>query len=206
MSRPGVLQAGIDTPLGPLRLRATARGICGVAWTPDEDDEDLPGALPADEAAAREILSRAAVEFAAYFAGERRTFSVPADLEAHAPSPFTRRVLAAAGAVAYGETTTYGRLARRLGVPGAARAVGRALAANPVPLLIPCHRVIRADGAPGGYAGDAPGHGRKAWLLALEAQASAPTGSNAASASSRRQSSPASLIPSSSPRTNSRMW
>lgn len=189
MSRPGVLQARIDTPLGPLRLRATARGICGVAWTPD-DDEAVPATLPEDEEAAREILSRAAAEFEAYFAGERRAFSVPADLEVRAPGPFTRRVLAAVGAVAYGETTTYGRLARRLGVPGAARAVGRALAANPVPLLIPCHRVIRADGAPGGYAGDAPvgspGVWRKAWLLALEAQASASTGSNAASASSRR--------------------
>lgn len=189
MSRPGVLEARIDTPLGPLRLRATARGICGVAWTPDDDDEAVPDTLP-DDKEAREILSRAAAEFEAYFAGERRAFSVPADLEVRAPGPFTRRVLAAAGAVAYGETTTYGRLARRLGVPGAARAVGRALAANPVPLLIPCHRVIRADGAPGGYAGDAPGGSpgvrRKAWLLALEAQASASTGSNAASASSRR--------------------
>lgn len=184
-----MVHARIDTPLGRLRLSATARGICGVAWPPAEDGA-APDAPPADDEAAREILSRAAVEFEGYFAGRRRAFSVPADLEARPCSPFTRRVLAAAAALPYGETATYGQLARRLGIPGAARAVGRALAANPVPILIPCHRVIGAGGALGGYAGDAaggsPGARRKAWLLDLEAQASASTGRKAPQASSRR--------------------
>ncbi len=109
------------------------------------------------------IAEQAALEIQEYLAGKRRIFTVPLDFEG-VPA-FTRRVLAACAQVPWGSTVSYGQLAARVGQPGAARAVGQALAANPVPLLVPCHRVLRADGKPGGFGG---GLRLKRRLLALE--------------------------------------
>lgn len=98
-----------------------------------------------------------------YFAGERREFDVPLDL--HGVTPFRAEVLRELSKVPYGETTTYAELARAAGNPKAVRAVGSACATNPLPILIPCHRVLRADGSLGGYRG---GTEAKRFLLRLE--------------------------------------
>jgi len=99
-----------------------------------------------------------------YLAGRRRDIDLPVSLAL--ASPFTQRVLTGLRQVPYGTTTHYGQLARAVGAVGAGRAVGRALGANPVCIVLPCHRVVRSDGTPGGYAG---GPAAKRTLLALEA-------------------------------------
>ena len=103
-----------------------------------------------------------------YFAGERTSFDVPLVLDG---APFQRRVWRALQDVPYGETISYGELARRIGPPSAARAVGLANGRNPISVIVPCHRVIGADGSLTGYGG---GLDRKRLLLDLEASATAP--------------------------------
>ena len=100
-----------------------------------------------------------------YLDGQRREFTLPIDWQGM--SVFQQRVLQATRAIPYGQTRTYGEIAAQLGRPGAARAVGRAEATNPLPLVLPCHRVLGADGALHGYGGGS-GLPTKAWLLRLE--------------------------------------
>ena len=95
-------------------------------------------------------LDEAVRQIGEWFAGERRGFELPIDLRV---SDWDRRVLTGAARLQYGETASYGELARHVGKPGAARAVGGAMGRNPVPILIPCHRVIAGDGTLGGYGG-----------------------------------------------------
>ena len=122
------------------------------------------GRRPRSEAGRAEILARQGLaEIAEYLAGERREFSVPMD--GAGLSPFTRRVLEACAQVPYGETVCYGEIARRIGKPRGARAVGQALGRNPVPLIVPCHRVVASGGGLGGFGG---GVELKRRLLALE--------------------------------------
>jgi len=102
-----------------------------------------------------------------YLSGERTTFDL--EIDWRLITPFQRQVLELQLAIPYGETRTYGQLAAQLGKPRAARAVGRAGATNPIPLIIPCHRVIGSDGSLRGY-GAPGGIQTKAWLLALESQ------------------------------------
>ena len=102
-------------------------------------------------------------QLAAYFAGDLRNFTIPLDLDA--ASEFTRRVLKATAEIPYGETRTYGEIAEAIGSPGATQAVGNALGANPIPVVIPCHRVVRADGSMGWFTG---GPHIKRMLLDLE--------------------------------------
>lgn len=106
-----------------------------------------------------------------YLAGRRRDLDLPVSLAL--ATPFARRVLTGLRDVRYGARTDYGRLAGAVGAPRAARAVGGALGGNPVCLLLPCHRVVRSDGSPGGYAG---GPAAKQLLLALEAGRAVPPG------------------------------
>jgi methylated-DNA-[protein]-cysteine S-methyltransferase len=127
--------------------RETRRAKCG----------DDPAAERFEKSAEREILE--------YLAGRRREFTVPLDL-AGLP-PFHEKVLAAARRISYGRTATYGELAARAGSPRAARAVGQAMAHNPVPLIIPCHRVLAAGGRLGGYGG---GLDLKRRLLGMESK------------------------------------
>ena len=151
----------LDTPLGPLTLVAGARGLRGILF-PGE-----PGPAGADAVTnpGAGVLADAATQLCEYFDGRRRMFGLALDI---AGTPFQRRVWSTLAAeVPYGSTTTYGALARRLGAgPAMARAVGAANGRTPVPIVIPCHRVIGAGGALTGYRG---GLDRKRALLDLEA-------------------------------------
>jgi methylated-DNA-[protein]-cysteine S-methyltransferase len=135
------------------RIEATPRGVRRVRF------DGHRRARPAGEGA---HAARARRELAEYLAGQRTYFSVPLDLEL---PRFQARVLAEAARVPFGEVVSYAALAARIGHPRAARAVGNALGANPVPILVPCHRVVRADGTWGHYA---LGPRVKTALLALE--------------------------------------
>ena len=144
-----------ETPLGALTLIASARGLSGLRF---------PGRGPALAATARdpEALAGAARQLDEYFAGERHTFDVPLDLHGTA---FQRAVWEQLRAIPYGETTTYGTIARALGRIDRVRAVGAAVGRTPVPIVVPCHRVLGSDGSLTGYGG---GLDRKQALLDLE--------------------------------------
>jgi O-6-methylguanine DNA methyltransferase len=142
------LHHAVGDPIPPperLAIEATPRGVCLVRRL-----HPAPGggAAPGDRAARRRI-ERAREEIAEYFEGRRSFFSVPVDLSAI--PPFQREVLEAARAIPFGEWRSYAWIARRIGRPAAARAVGQALGRNPVPILVPCHRVLRETGGIGGY-------------------------------------------------------
>ena len=145
--------ATLATPLGPLVL--VSDGSVLVSATFDGADAE-----PGTDA----VLDRALGQLAAYFGGEPVAFSVPVRLGG---TPFQERVWAALAAVPHGETVSYGALAARLGMPRAAQAVGAANGQNPAAVVVPCHRVVGADGALVGYAG---GLERKRALLALESR------------------------------------
>jgi methylated-DNA-[protein]-cysteine S-methyltransferase len=161
MNTPYPLQAQcrIDTPLGPLTLAATARGLAG-AWF--DGQAHHPGPLAAPHDAGQQWLREAECQLGRYFHGRQMDFSVPVDT---AGTPFQQAVWRALCAIPPGVTTDYGRLAVALGRPRAARAVGAAVGRNPVSILVPCHRVLGRDGTLTGYAG---GLERKRALLALE--------------------------------------
>jgi O-6-methylguanine DNA methyltransferase len=137
-----------------LVVSATARGVSRIAY-------GRGAAVVAP--AGRRHAARARAELAQYLAGRRTFFTVPIDLAG--VGPFQAAVLAAAARIPYGEVASYAALAARVGHPRAARAVGNALGANPVPILLPCHRVVRGDGTWGHYAF---GAALKTRLLALE--------------------------------------
>lgn len=143
----------IDTPLGPYALEESEGAIIRVGQT---QEPLCPPATP--------LLAEAARQLTAYFAGELRTFSLPLRPQGTA---FQQRCWEALCKIPYGQTISYGEQARRIGKPGAARAVGGANRANPICILIPCHRVIGANGALTGYNGRS-GVDTKAWLLAHE--------------------------------------
>jgi methylated-DNA-[protein]-cysteine S-methyltransferase len=154
-----------DSPIGALLLAATERGVCRISFDPDPDAEleALARAHGVRVLYSPSPLARIRRELDDYFAGKRREFDVPVDLAAL--PPFQQLVLAELRRVRYGRTDTYGGLAARVGRPRAARAVGGALNRNPVPIVVPCHRIVGASGKLVGYAG---GLERKERLLALE--------------------------------------
>jgi len=144
------------------RLEWTAEGIRRLRF----GRSGAPGRLPGPPAGAPSFLARALARLAAYFGGRKVDFcDLPVDLGSC--SAFDRRVYAAARTIAYGRTLTYGGLAARAGAPRASRAVGGSMRRNPVPIVIPCHRVIRSDASPGGFSA-AGGAGMKRRLLAME--------------------------------------
>jgi methylated-DNA-[protein]-cysteine S-methyltransferase len=157
----------LDSPLGRLLLAATPAGLVRVAF-PVEDPDAVLDTLAARvsprvlRAPAR--LDLVAHELDEYFSGQRHAFDVPVDLQL--ASGFRRIVLERLTEVPYARTVSYAELAARAGSPRAVRAVGTACALNPVPLVVPCHRVVRSDGTPGSYRG---GPEAKRRLLALEA-------------------------------------
>lgn len=156
----------LDTPVGTLLLAATPAGLLRVAY-PGEDHDSVLAAL-ADRVSPRILRAPARLDDAArqleeYFAHDRRRFDLPLDLQlAHG---FRRTVLERLQQVEYGHTVSYALLAADVGNPRAVRAVGTACATNPLPLILPCHRVIRTDGTTGAYVG---GHDVKQTLLNLE--------------------------------------
>lgn len=161
------------SPIGDLLVAVTPRGLLRVGFA-DEPRDELLGELARD--VSPRILESAAAtdearrELDEYFDGRRTRFEMAVDRRLI--RGIARDVLAAARRVPFGRTTTYGDLAERIGKPKAARAVGNALGSNPVPIVIPCHRVLRAGGALGGYAG---GLARKEQLLELEGVAVLPS-------------------------------
>lgn len=168
----GLLDVGYTTvgsPLGPLLLAATPKGLVRVAYAVEDHDrvlDTLAQRLSPRLLRAPKRLSEAARELDEYFAGQRRSFDLPLDLSLS--KGFRRLVQQHLPEIGYGQTRTYGQVARLVGSPKAVRAVGTACATNPLPVVVPCHRVLRADGAPGGYIG---GPEAKAALLTLEAEA-----------------------------------
>jgi methylated-DNA-[protein]-cysteine S-methyltransferase len=160
----------LDTPVGELLLAATGAGLVRVAY-PNEDHDAVLQSLSARisprilHAPAR--LDTVARELDEYFTGRRRTFDVPLDWQLSAG--FRRTVLHHLAAdVAYGHTASYAAVATLAGNPKAVRAVGTACATNPLPVVVPCHRVVRTDGGMGGYLG---GVEAKRTLLTLETAA-----------------------------------
>ena len=169
-----VERAKLDTPVGRLVVDAVPTGVCRVSWvrgpTSDRLGDEGEAAVRgqgAGPSAGLGMLDRAITQLAEYFAGTRRDFDVLVDLDSLTPS--TRRVLLALQEVPYGSSITYGELAELSGTGLPARAIGSVMGANPVPILIPCHRVLAGDGL-GGYSGGMPGQGldTKRWLLEHE--------------------------------------
>ena len=152
-----------DTPFGRMAVAATSRGLTRVLLPNEAAALQASGVAAEPDRAAVALAARAEREILEYLAGRRRKFTVPVDLSA-AP-PFHAKVLRALARVSYGRTVTYGELAARVGRPRGARAVGQAMARNPVPLVVPCHRVVASGGGLGGYGG---GRALKRRLLDLE--------------------------------------
>jgi methylated-DNA-[protein]-cysteine S-methyltransferase len=151
-----------ESPLGDVLVAATERGVAGVYFV---GQKYFPvGAAEWPEAPERPVLKQARVELREYFAGTRTTFAVPLDLRG---TPFQVRVWTMLQTIPYGGTATYGAIGARLGGGGVARAVGAAVGRNPISVIVPCHRVVGADGSLTGYAG---GLDRKRALLELEKQ------------------------------------
>jgi methylated-DNA-[protein]-cysteine S-methyltransferase len=158
----------LDTPVGTLLLAGTVRGLVRVAY--DCEDHDAVLQSLAERVSPRVLraparLDAAAGELAEYFAGTRTAFDLALDLRL--ASGFRRSVVEALPRIAFGATASYAQVAALTGSPGAVRAVGTACARNPLPVVVPCHRVVRSDGSPGQYVG---GAAAKVHLLALEAR------------------------------------
>jgi methylated-DNA-[protein]-cysteine S-methyltransferase len=160
MIPPDLLHARLASPIGELALTSDGAAVTSVRFAGQAHAAALSPHSRCDERAAP--LAEALRQLAAYFAGELRVFALPL---APRGTEFQRKVWAALGEIPCGATSTYGALARRLGAPNHARAVGHANARNPLAILVPCHRIVGADGALTGYAA---GLARKRWLLAHE--------------------------------------
>jgi methylated-DNA-[protein]-cysteine S-methyltransferase len=164
----GLLDVGFDvveSPIGPLLLAATPRGVCRIWFRPDVESQldSLARAFGPRVLRSHEAVAKADRQLDEYFAGRREAFELDVDLRGAAP--FAETVLAELARVPFGQTTTYGKLAARVGAPNAARAVGTVMNRNPIPIVLPCHRVVGANGSLTGYAG---GLDVKERLLRLE--------------------------------------
>jgi methylated-DNA-[protein]-cysteine S-methyltransferase len=159
----------VDSPVGSLLLAATPRGLVRVAYDIENHDrvlETLAGRLSPRVLPAPGRLDAAARELEEYFGGRRRDFSLSLDLSLS--RGFRLLVQQYLPSIGYGQTRSYQQVADVVGHPKAVRAVGTACATNPLPVVVPCHRVLRSDGTPGGYVG---GLAAKTMLLNLEAAA-----------------------------------
>jgi methylated-DNA-[protein]-cysteine S-methyltransferase len=141
-----------ESPVGPLRLESQDGALVALHLN----------AKPGPENVEDPVLAGATEQLRAYFAGERTTFELPLDMHGN---PFERRVWDELKQIPYGETVSYGEIAQRIGAPGAARAVGLANGRNPIAIIVPCHRVIGANGKLVGFGGGLP---MKRALLDLE--------------------------------------
>ena len=150
----------VDSPVGELFLASTPRGLCRISYTVDGQDEAVARVFGAR--VLRSPLDEVRRELDEYFEGRRRDFDLPIDLRV---APFHAEVLRELARVPYGRTDTYGHLASLVGRPKAARAVGTVMNRNPIPIVLPCHRIVGANGSLTGYAG---GLDVKRTLLELE--------------------------------------
>jgi methylated-DNA-[protein]-cysteine S-methyltransferase len=162
-----VAYATVDSPLGPLMVASTPRGVVRVSYSQFRDDEavlsDLARRVSPRVLEAPARLEGVRRELDEYFEGRRTDFDLPIDWAL--TRGFTTEVLRATAAVGFGHTTTYAEVADAAGSPRAVRAAGNSLGSNPMPIVVPCHRVLRTGGALGGYTG---GVERKEFLLRLE--------------------------------------
>lgn len=152
-------QVMVETPVGTLRLTADDTALVQVGW-----NAESAGAVEAAAEAATPLLQQAAAELREYFSGKRKEFTVAVRFEG---TDFTVKVLKALAEVPYGEVVSYKDLATRAGSPGAARGIGRVMAGNRLPIILPCHRVVASDGSLTGYSGQG-GLQTKRWLLDFE--------------------------------------
>jgi methylated-DNA-[protein]-cysteine S-methyltransferase len=150
----------VDSPVGELLIAATERGLARIHFDPEGQEDELARIFGVR--VLRSPLDEVRRELDEYFDGKRRDFELPIDLRVAA---FHAEVLGELARVPYGMTTTYGALAAKVGHPRAARAVGTVMNRNPIPIVLPCHRVVGANGSLTGYAG---GLDRKLQLLTLE--------------------------------------
>ena len=159
MSTELVARAALDTPVGRIVVVADVERVRRLFWPAVEPTVEEPESGT--------VLERAIRQLDEYFAGRRRAFGVPLDLASL--EPVTRQVLLTLQEIPYGRAVTYGELAALSGTGLPARAIGSVMGANPVPILIGCHRVLAGDGL-GGYSGGPPGQGleTKRWLLEHE--------------------------------------
>jgi methylated-DNA-[protein]-cysteine S-methyltransferase len=154
-----------DTPVGPLFVAVSELGLCRISYDPEPDRqvEELARTFGSRVLRAPRPLDPVKRELDEYFEGRRHEFDLPVDLRGR--TDFSRLVLEQLARVPYGEVTTYGSLAARSGRPKAARAVGTIMNRNPIPIVLPCHRVVGSTGSLVGYGG---GLERKRLLLDLE--------------------------------------
>lgn len=138
----------MQTKIGPLSLMASERGLCGIFFGERKDGEELRS-LKGEDPASR-ILLQTVRQLEEYFAGARRDFDLPTDVDG---TEFQKRVWSELEKIPYGNTASYSDVARRIRNDKAVRAVGTANGRNPLPIIVPCHRVIAADGTLGGYGG-----------------------------------------------------
>lgn len=153
-----ILFRHLDSPVGTLTLAANEEGLHAIEFPRNRHPADREGWTPGDH----RVLYLAARQLDAYFAAKRRDFDLPL---APRGTDFQRTVWMALAGIGYGETISYAQLAQRVGKPTAMRAVGAANGRNPLPIVLPCHRVIGADGALTGFGGGLP---TKQFLLELE--------------------------------------
>ena len=162
-----VAYARLDSPVGTLVLASTPQGLARLAYVDEGHEElvlqDIAARLSPRMLSAPRRLDEPRRELDEYFAGRRRRFELTLDLRLL--SEFTRRVLTATAAIPYGEVSTYRQVAAAAGSPRGSRAAGNALGSNPLPIVLPCHRVLHSSGGLGGYTG---GLERKRTLLAIE--------------------------------------
>lgn len=152
------------TPIGPLGLAVSQHGLAYVELDGLADlKKKLPGCI--EDSDLPSILEESIKQIREYLDGKRKVFDLPLDLGKK--TTFTLQVLEACRAIPYGEISTYGELARQVNHPGAARAVGSVMASNPIPLIIPCHRVVGSEGGLHGF-GAPGGLDTKSWLLQME--------------------------------------
>lgn len=146
----------VASPIGLIVVQASDRAVVGISFV--EDQRQAPDASGKPST----ILSDALLQLVEYFTGRRRSFNLVLELRG---TPFQRLVWRTVQTVPYGGTVSYGTIATAIGNPGAVRAVGAANGANPLPIIVPCHRIVGSNGALTGYGG---GLWRKAWLLEHE--------------------------------------
>ena len=174
--RDGLVTVGyrvIDSPLGPLWIAVGPKGVLAIHYGAEPSHKELarivrtygPGVLP--DARRADPVAR---ELDQYFAGKRKSFDVAVDLSPL--TAFQQRILGATARVAFGDVSTYAQVAAKAGSEKASRAAGQALGSNPIPIVVPCHRILASDGSLGGYAG---GLEAKRVLLQLE-RGSVPAG------------------------------